>query len=1051
MDFNVSVCVPVFNGGKYLIQCLSSIVRQTKTPYEVLISDDGSDDDSLQIIKSFAEKFEGTTTKVFRNSKLGIAENCNFLVNNASGNFIKFVFQDDCLDESCLETFCNYLIKHNNVEFAFSRRGVLLENPSNKICIDIYNGCKDLHTHWSSLKEIQNGLALLEDPKIFTSPINKIGEPSNTLIKRNLFLELGGFDEKFVQLIDIDFWLRILSKTKVLFVNQELSSFRVHEKQKSVENLENGSFLKDFIFLYEKIILDDYYFIKSSKLKKSAIKQLLRIHIADKVDLKEVNFLKEKINEFITNERDYIQKLLSLEKMISKLELSISEQKNYNSVLINDISNKSNLIHELTESLSNKVSRIEFIESTIVWKFRRFYMKFYKLYKKLFSAKNITDLNKNYKSFDFDHYEPLYFNENTNPLISIVIPFYNQHVLTYLCLKSIFSNTSNKFPYEIILVDDASEPNNLFQDSLHGVKLIKNHSNLGFLKSSNKGALHSSGKYLLFLNNDTQVQEGWLEELVETIEKDENVGAVGSKLIYPNLILQEAGAIVWKDASGCNYGRGEDPSSPEYSYIREVDYCSGASLLVEKKLFENLDYFSLEFIPAYYEDTDLCFKIREKGLKVMFNPFSQVIHCEGATGGVDVKTGVKSFQVKNRVTFQSKWKDVLDSSFESSSEFCVKYKAANRLRNKKVILFIDSYVPLFDRESGSQRLIHIVKIFINLGFHVIFIPDNQSSEEPYTSFLQKLGVEVLTPYESDYELHIQLGKRLKLIDLAWICRPQLFEKYYRYFDSRFKGRLVYDTIDLHFLRVRRQWELGNYQDVKLKKKWNGYEKLEKTCCAHADLTITVTEEEKKIINSWGYKCEVVPNIHISDTKEIPNFYQRNDLLFIGGYNHPPNVDACLWLIEEIMPLVWAKYPNLLVTLLGSNPEEKISNLISSRVKVPGYISDVSNYFNSAKVFVAPLRYGAGMKGKIGQSLAYGLPTVTTSIGAEGMGLDHLETAIIANDTNSFVEGIFLLLEDEELWSKLSGSSVQHIQKYSPKSVESLINNITKDLIPHNLT
>ena len=144
--------------------------------------------------------------------------------------------------------------------------------------------------------------------------------------------------------------------------------------------------------------------------------------------------------------------------------------------------------------------------------------------------------------------------------------------------------------YEVILVDDYSNENQEFSSCLHNIKIIRNEKNLGFLLSCNLGALSAGGEYLVFLNNDTQVDKNWLHASLSLL-KNKNIGAVGSKLLYPNGNLQEAGGIIWNDASGCNYGKGDDPALPEYNFVREVDYCSGASLITPKTVFNESRWF----------------------------------------------------------------------------------------------------------------------------------------------------------------------------------------------------------------------------------------------------------------------------------------------------------------------------------------------------------------------------------------------------------------------------------------------------------------------------
>ncbi|MBD2604847.1 glycosyltransferase [Scytonema hofmannii FACHB-248] len=635
-----------------------------------------------------------------------------------------------------------------------------------------------------------------------------------------------------------------------------------------------------------------------------------------------------------------------------------------------------------------------------------------------------------------------------NPQVSVIIPVYNKFTYTFNCLISLQSQLSNSINFEIIVVDDnSSDETQEYLSYSSTIQLLVNEQNLGFIRSCNRGAARAKGEFLCFLNNDTQVLPGWLENLVEVITQDNEVGAVGSKLIYPDGRLQEAGGIIWQDASGWNYGRLEHPDQPEYNYVRQVDYCSAASLLVRTEIFNNLGGFSEEFIPAYYEDTDLCFAIRQLGYKVIYQPKSQLIHYEGISSGTSLETGVKSYQKVNRYKFLLKWQEQLKRHLTPKAENAE--LAARRLQGNKTILIIDTYVPLHDQESGSYRLYNIIKIFLTLGYFVIFLPDNGLPQEPYTSEFQNLGIEVLYCTYQQPSLQDQLIKRLELIDIAWVCRPDLCSKYINIIRINPKISVIYDTVDLHFLRLQRQQELippesNNNPSLP---SWRKVRDMELNMARIANSTVVVTDVEKKILEDFHISnVLVVPNIHHQYEGELPDFEQRNGLLFIGGYNHTPNVDAVIWMCKEIMPLIWQEQPKIKITLLGSNPPAEVKDLASDRrIEVTGYIQDVEPYFLKSRVFVAPLRYGAGMKGKIGHSLSYGLPTVTTSIGAEGMGLTHEVNVLIADEVKDFVEAVLKVYNNHQLWSLLSQNSFKVINEYSPQAMKLILRQLLESI------
>ncbi len=617
-----------------------------------------------------------------------------------------------------------------------------------------------------------------------------------------------------------------------------------------------------------------------------------------------------------------------------------------------------------------------------------------------------------------------------NPLVTIVIPAYNHREVTVRCLQSIADSWFESLDVGFIVVDDGSSDGTAeLVSRLDGVDVLRSGTNQGFVAACNRAARLATGKYLCFLNNDTVVKEAWLDYLVVTAERDDAIGVVGSKLVYPDGRLQEAGAIVWRDATGWNVGRNESADDPRYNYVRDVDYVSGAAMLVRRELFERLGGFCDAYRPAYYEDADLCFGARSLGYRVVYQPRSVVVHDEGTSSSGE--SGAKRFQEINRPKFLERWSHELASHYDNDS---ANVAAASRpvQARKPVVLFVDSYVPLYDKEAGSQRMMHVVELVREMGYDVVFLPDNFAPLQPYTGELQQMGVEVLHHTDGGRTLNEALALALPRVDFAWISRPDLYHKYEPLIRRNRSVRVIYDTVDLSHVRERRKAELHGEDEAE----WRRLLQLELDAARRADATVVVTPDEQRVLEELGISSvSVVPTIHERLAVHSPQFEKTAGLLFIGNYNHPPNVDAVAWLCQSVMPIVWRSLPEVALTIVGSNVNATVAALARDRVRVAGHVRDPGPLFRESRLFVAPLRFGAGMKGKIGHALAYELPIVTTPIGAEGLNLVDGKNASIADaDPEAFAAAIVALYGDRDRWTALSRASAETLRPFTPEAV-----------------
>lgn len=637
-----------------------------------------------------------------------------------------------------------------------------------------------------------------------------------------------------------------------------------------------------------------------------------------------------------------------------------------------------------------------------------------------------------------DDYPVLTIPQWEDPQVSIVIPVYNQFEFTYHCVESILKN-SGDITYEILIANDCSSDLTTEIDKiLPGVRCITNEQNLRFLRNCNNAAKYAKGKYILFLNNDTQVQENWLEPLVTLIESAEDIGMVGSKLIYPDGRLQEAGGILWRDGSAWNFGNRQNPALPQFNYVKQVDYISGAAIMLSRALWEEIGGFDEHFAPAYCEDSDLAFTIRKMGYRVMYQPLSVVVHFEGVSNGTDTSSGQKRYQVENSIKFKEKWAEELAKHPENAENV---FQARDYSFGKPTLLMVDHYVPHYDKDAGSRTVFQYLKLFVKAGFNVKFIGDNFYQHEPYTTTLQQMGIEVLYGPDAAAGWKTWIKENAEHFDYVFLNRPHIAPKYLDFIRENTKARIIYYGHDLAFVREMREYEItgdASFKDSSIE--WQG---KELALMAQADMAYYPSYVEVDAIHAIdpSIKVKAIPAYLFENvTWEGYDFDSRKDIMFIGGFSHRPNVDAVKWLAKEIMPELLKLLPDIKVHILGSNAPKEVLDLASKHLIIEGFVTDeqLEQFYRTSRLSVVPLRYGAGIKGKVIEAMRFGTPVVTTSTGSEG--IPNAEAAmIIEDDPKEIARKIAAVYNDPDRLVDMSKNCIGYIQEnYSPSNAIQVI-------------
>lgn len=601
------------------------------------------------------------------------------------------------------------------------------------------------------------------------------------------------------------------------------------------------------------------------------------------------------------------------------------------------------------------------------------------------------------------------------PRASIVIPVHGAFPHTLACLRAIAAHPP-RTPFEVVVVDDASPDDSLQHlRAIEGIRVLARPANGGFIAACNDGAALARGDHLVFLNNDTVPQPGWLDALLATFDAVAGAGLVGARLVYPDGRLQEAGGVVFADGSGWNYGRFGDPADCRFGYLRDADYLSGAAIALPRALFQQLGGFDTRYAPAYYEDTDLAFAVRAAGLRTLYQPAAIVVHDEGATSGTDVSTGPKAAQVRNRAVFADKWRDALSRQLPPGIE----PTPATLHRGQRQILIIDALTPQPDRDSGSLRLVELMRLLIEEDAHVVFLPANREADGDYTRALQAIGVECWhAPYAQG--LPAWLREHGPRFHAAMVSRHYVASECFPLLRRHApQARLLFDTVDLHYLREHRAAELAG--DAAALRAARRTQALELALIHQADATFVVSEVERSLLaqDAPGARVQVLSNLH-RPAPPGPGPEARRDLLFVGGFRHPPNVDAVHWFVAEVFPRLRTVRPDVRLHCIGGDVPEAVARLAAQPgVTIHGHVPDLQPWLDGCRVSVAPLRYGAGVKGKVNQAMAHGLPVVATTCAVEGMHLHDGEDVLVADTPDAFAQAVLRLLDDDGLWTTLA--------------------------------
>lgn len=634
--------------------------------------------------------------------------------------------------------------------------------------------------------------------------------------------------------------------------------------------------------------------------------------------------------------------------------------------------------------------------------------------------------------------ERLRFLQHDRPVVSVLLVLHNRADLTLRCLQALRERAS--VPIELVIVDnDSTDETPTLLDRLDGTHVIRPGENLGFLRACNLAALAARGEYLLFLNNDTEIQAGSLAAALETIARDSSVGAVGGRLVFPDGRLQEAGSIIWNDGSCLGYGRGDSPWKPEYSFVRDVDFCSAAFLLTPRSLFLELGGFDERYQPAYYEDADYCVRLWKAGKRVVYTPRALVTHVEFASSS-SAATAV-TMQLERRRIFVEAHREWLAGQVPPSTDGVL--RARSRHRTGQRILVIDDAVPHTTIGFGFPRAASLLTTLVELGHFVTLCPTagvDELWERVYADIPP--SVEVLLGYgprhlgdvfreRSGYYDSIVVSRSHNMA----LLRAKLGEP-----KQWMRGvRVVYDAEAITAVReVGHRRLLGEVLDEADAQRLVG---AELALAGGVDAVLAVSEQERRQFDAVAPGRAHIVSQAIEQTPTMRPFHARSGMLFVGSFHElSPNADAVIWFVTRVLPVLRERVgENVPLTIVGQDPPDALKKLQGGAVSIVGRVADLGPLYDEARVFVAPTRFAAGIPLKVGHAAAHGLPVVATSLLAGQLEWRDGRELLVADSPAAFAAACAALYQDQSLWARVRAGALARVGvDYAPSAFKSAL-------------
>ena len=603
------------------------------------------------------------------------------------------------------------------------------------------------------------------------------------------------------------------------------------------------------------------------------------------------------------------------------------------------------------------------------------------------------------------------------PVVSVIVVTQGRVDGTLRCLRSMLRHPPTT-PFEVIVVDDASPDSGAsVLASISGLRVVALDTPSGQAACCQAGAKSARGDFLHFLHGNCEVQAGWLDELHATFDLFPGTGMAGSQLLRPDGRLQAAGCVVWQDGTVSPLGHGEDATQSHWGHAREVDACSAGSLMVPAHLYEAVGGMAVE--TAGMEGADLALALAARGYRAMLQPLSRVVQAHTVSKDHADAPGEAADAAGLPSPLLARWGTALQTypQVGTPPDQAARHRLCGRL------LAVEHRLPRPDRDAGSVSVFNMLMAAREQGLHVSLlaeadVAEGNDADQRHVQMLQRSGVEVLlAPQTRSLQEHIEThGHNL---DIVLMYRPVVMERHAPVVQRLCpKAKLIYYPHDLHFLRLARQAAVT--RDAALAAEAERRKEHELALQASADLTLVASQVELQLLTDAGLGAKTRWLPLLLDTTRIDQpAALRKGMVFIGGFHHAPNIDAVRQLVEDIMPRVRATRPDIAVWVVGEAPPPDLAARQDPGVHFLGAVDDLTELFASVRLAIAPIRFGAGAKGKVARPMAAGLPVVASPEASEGMGLTGDEQLLIADNADAFAAAVIRLHDDNALWRRLS--------------------------------